>query len=82
MDCESVTLATPELQESDAAPPLLDVAMVRSYDADVSVNVPPVEDESVTATLVAVTVRASAIEPGVIVNGVAADARSNWVLFA
>jgi len=75
------TLATPELQESDAVPPPLDVAMVRSYDADVSVNVPPVEEERVIATLVAFTTRLSATEPDAIVRVVAGEVKETFVAF-
>jgi hypothetical protein len=75
VDCEIATLATPELHDSDATPPPLDVAMVRSYDGDVSVNGPPVEDESVIATLVAFTVSASATDPAAMAKVVAGDER-------
>jgi hypothetical protein len=63
------------LQESAAIPPPLDEAIVRSYDADVSVNVPPVEDERVTATLVAFTVRVLATDPAAMANVVEGDVR-------
>jgi hypothetical protein len=71
----------PELQERDAVPPALEDAMVRSYDAEVSVNVPPVEDESVTITLVAFTVRPSATEPVEIVSVAVGEFRVTWLLF-
>jgi hypothetical protein len=81
VDCERTMLATPELQVSDAAPPPLDDAAVRSYEGDWSVNVPPVEDESVTTTLVAFTVTASAAEPAVIVKFVEGVESDTVVLF-
>ena len=55
MDCERVTLAVPEVQDGDAVPPELLDAIVRSYDADVRIKLPPVELESDTMTLVAFT---------------------------
>jgi hypothetical protein len=81
VDCEIVTLATPELHDSDATPPPLDVAIVRSYDADVRVNVPPVEDESVTTTLVAFTTRLSATELVAMVMVASGEVKETFVAF-
>jgi len=58
----TVVLTTPCVHEVATLPPLLDVATERSYDGEISVKAPPVEDESVTTTLVAFTCSASAAE--------------------
>jgi hypothetical protein len=67
-------LTTPcVLQEVVTVPPGLDVATDKSYDGEIRVKVPPVDDESVTATLVAFTCSASAAEPVAIVRVVAGE---------
>lgn len=52
---EMIVLATPDVQEAVTAPPALELAIVRSYVAEVSVKLPPVELDMVTITLVAFT---------------------------
>ena len=67
-------LTTPcVLQEVATVPPGLDVATDKSYDGEIRVKVPPVDDESVTATLVAFTCNTSAAEPVAIVRVVAGE---------
>ena len=68
-----VVLAVPAVQLCDTVPPLELVATERPYDGDVSVKVPPVEFERVTATLVAFTVNRSATEPLTVVRVVEGD---------
>jgi hypothetical protein len=72
---DKVAVSTSPLQETLALPPALDDATVRSYDADVSVKLPPVELDRVTMTLVAFTWTESAREPARMVNVAAGDAR-------
>lgn len=72
---EMIALATPEVQESVSAPPTLELAIVRSYDGEISVKLPPVELDRVTMTFVAFTWRASATEPVAIVKVVAGELR-------
>ena len=61
------------LQEVATVPPGLDVATDKSYDGEIRVKVPPVDDESVTATLVAFTCSTSAADPVAIVRVVAGE---------
>ncbi len=66
-------LATPEVQPTVTVPPLELVAIERPSKGEISVKIPPVELESVTATLVAFTVRASATEPVAMVKETAGE---------
>jgi hypothetical protein len=65
----------PCVHEVATVPPGLDVATDKSYDGEIRVKVPPVDDESVTATLVAFTCKTSATEPVAIVSTVAGELR-------
>ena len=65
---DSVAVSMPPLQDTFAIPPALEVATERSYEGDKRVKLPPVVCESVTNTLVAFTVRASAAELVAIVS--------------
>ncbi len=60
--------ATPEVQLVVTVPPPLELAIVRSKEAEVSENVPPVEEERVTVTFPAFTTNVSAAEFATIVK--------------
>ncbi len=70
-----VVLATPELQLWLTVPSALVEAIDKSREAEVSVKLPPVPDESVAITLVAFTVSASATEPDLTVRLIAGEVR-------
>ena len=60
-------------------PPVLLVAIEKSREADVRLKLPPVEDESVTITLVAFAVSASAADPDLIVKLIAGEVSATVV---
>lgn len=54
-------------------PPLLEVAIEISREAEISVKFPPVELESVTIALVAFVVKVSANEPDLTIKSIAGE---------
>jgi hypothetical protein len=76
--CESTTVARPDAQVWVFDPPLPAMLTVRSVEVAEMVKVPPVEFESVTATLPALMTTWSATDPVATVRNVGGVVSQTW----